>query len=360
LRTAASRNAHGSVQAEAVEVGPTRFFGEAPAAAPLRIALLGLGTVGGGVWQLARDLAGEIEVVAVCARDAERAKALGVPAGCSTEDPLAVAASGADVVVECLGGLEPARTAVARALAAGCSVVTANKLLLAEHGAELRALARANGARLLGSASVGGSAPVLERIAVRRRRGGNAIRAVRAVLNGTANFVLEELAAGRDLEAALAAAAAAGLVERGADGVGRRDLDGRDAADKLRVLAAALGAADPVVEREPFAADTPPRARGAAAAGRRLRQVATLQVDAARGRTAASVQLVEVPAEDPLFDLPGAANAALLVDEAGELEFVHGIGAGRWPTAESALGDLLAIARERSRAAGRLPAVRAR
>ena len=97
-------------------------------------------------------------------------RAHGVPAAILDTDPIAVARADADVVVECLGGVEPARSAIATALAAGRHVVTANKLVLAEHGAELQRLAAARGVRLLCSAAVGGSAPVLERLAALQRK----------------------------------------------------------------------------------------------------------------------------------------------------------------------------------------------
>jgi homoserine dehydrogenase len=187
----------------------------------------------------------------------------------------------------------------------------------------------------------------LEALARLRRR----VARVRGVLNGTTNFVLEALAEGAELEDALAAARARGLAEADAT----RDLDGRDAADKLCVIAGVLGLGAVHVEREPLPADLAARARRAADAGHRLRQVAELEpagrrtphVGAARPR--ATVRLVALAPDDPLFALPGAANAALLADAAGRVERVHGVGAGRWPTAEAVLGDLLALARARRR-----------
>ncbi len=321
----------------ATRVGPWASRLSAPPAQerPLRVALLGLGTVGGGAWRLLRDLPEHFEPAAVAARDPAKARALGVPAGLRVEDPWEALEAGPDVVVELLGGAEPAGDLIAAALDAGRAVVTANKRVLAERGAELAELARARRAPLCGSAAVGGSAPVLEHLA-RLRRGD--VRSVRGVLNGTANFVLGELAAGSDLAAALSGARERGLAERDA----ARDLDGRDAADKLRVLAGALGVRDLGVERETLDEGACERARRARARGGALRQVATLELGA---RPRARVELRELAAEDPLAALAGARNAAVVEGSDGQSALLQGVGAGRWPAAQAVLGDLLALAR---------------
>lgn len=331
--------APGGIDATLVGPGPSEFRRSPARSSPLRIVLLGHGTVGAGVWTRARELAGILKVVAVCCRDHRRAQENGVPAALLRSDPSAAVRQEAELVVECLGGREPARSALVAALAAGRHVVTANKLVLAEDGAELQRLASERGARLLGSAAVGGSAPVLERVVALGRR----VRAVRGVLNGTANLVLERLSFGASLESALDEARERGLAERD-PGRGRgRDLDGSDAAAKLRVIAAALGAQRIDVAREPLDASAASRACAARASGRRLRQVAELAFDGQGAR--ASVRLVELGHEDALFDLPEVQNSAVLYGDRGVLERVGGIGAGRWPTAEAVLGDLLEIER---------------
>jgi homoserine dehydrogenase len=288
------------------------------------------------VWSLLRDLPSHFELVSVAARDAERARALGVPEDLRTDEPWRALDPEPDVTVELLGGAEPAGSLLAAVLAGGRDAVTANKRVLAERGRELRLLARSRGARLLGSAAVGGSVPVLEHLA--RLRPGEA-RRVRGVLNGTANFVLGELATGLDLPSAIAGASARGLTERDAE----RDLDGRDAADKLRVLAATLGVACETVELSSArSGDLAASARAARARGGALRQVATLELSSRpRGR----VELEELGADDPLYALAGARNAVVIEREDGELACLEGIGAGRWPTAQAVLGDLLALAR---------------
>ena len=359
----------GGACATRVGPGPSRFASApAPVAGPLRVALLGLGTVGGGVWSLAQGLPHELEVVATLNRDTRRADALGVPRGLRAGDVHGAVRGAAQVVVECLGGREPALSAIAGALGSGRSVVTANKRVLAAHGDFLRGLARASGARLLASAAVGGAAPVLERIHGLREAGAAPLRA-RGVLNGTANFVLERLSRGAEIEVALADARARGLAERepaaAASGRGQppglgRDLDGRDAGDKLLVLADVLGLRKPRLALEAPGPGLAQRALDAARRGHRLRQVA--EISRERGQPRARVRLLELTADDALHGVEGAGNAVVLTLPDGTRELVTGAGAGRWPTAESVVGDLLHLARlERAHAPPALePAVASR
>jgi homoserine dehydrogenase len=322
---------------------PSRFADDARVPRrPLRLAILGLGTVGGGVLDLVRDLPDTFDVVAVCARDAERARRLDVGHERFHSDPVRAATAGAEVVVELLGGQETARAAIAAAFDAGADVVTANKRVLAAHGAELRA--RAGSRRLLASAAVGGSAPILERIAARPS---GAWREVRGVLNGTVNFVLDRTAAGMGLDDALSDARRRGLAELGEE----RDLSGLDAADKLAVIGQALGHQDLDVEVEGFGAEHLDRCRSAARRGRALRQVSRLALESSRPR--ASVRFEETGAEDPLHAVAGARNAVLLEARDGRSECIGGLGAGRWPTAEAVLADLLDLARGKSAVEGR-------
>ncbi len=300
--------------------GRTRF-GAGDPCRRRSVVVLGAGTVGGGLLELMRDLPETLEVAAVCA-------------GRGLSDPEQGARSGADIVVELLGGCEPARSAVATAFASGADVVTANKRLLAVHGAELRALA--GGRRLLASAAVGGAAPVLERIAARPR---GDLQEVRGVLNGTVNFVLDGLARGAGLDDALAEAHRRGYAERDA----ARDLSGLDAADKLAVIGHALGFDELALEVEAFRPDHVALCRDAIARGAVLRQVARITCD--EGAAKASVGFEEIDAADPLHGVGGARNAAVLRSFDGSTEVVAGAGAGRWPTAEAVLADLLDLCR---------------
>lgn len=297
--------------------------------APLRVALLGHGSVGGGVARLLADDPKRFQLVGVAVREL---RPFGAPAPTLT-DAVALAGADVDVVVEVMGGADCAHRAIIAALDRGTPVVTANKDLLAAHGPSLLALARRRDARLLAGAAVGGAVPVLE---VLGRDGGAPFQALSGVLNGTANFVLGQCEKGRSLEAAVAEARARGLAEADPS----RDLDGRDAAAKLCTVALLLGG-PPLREDE-----VPCEPITTAALRPGLRQVATLERTADGWR--ARVALECPPPDSPLRQARGEQNVVVLGRADGSRECLRGSGAGRWPTAEAVLGDLLELARDRA------------
>jgi homoserine dehydrogenase len=312
-----------------------------PSHPPLRVALLGCGTVGGGVLErlLARpDL---FHVTGVAVRDRERARRSGLPRRLLVAGPLALVEGEADVIVELLGGREPARRAVTRALKLGKSVVTANKALLAEEIDSLERLAARGGARLLYSASVGGALPALE--AVRRYAG--RIRAISGVLNGTCNSVLDRLAAGDSFETAVAAARTAGFAE--ADPT--LDLDGSDAAQKLSLLVREAFGVTPrwdTIPRLGIAGVDHAALESATRRGQIVRLVASAERTSAGLR--ASVRPVEVPRSHPFAHTSGAGNALRIETTDGEVIDLSAQGAGRWPTCEAVLADLYDLAAARA------------
>jgi homoserine dehydrogenase len=324
---------------------------------PLRVLLLGLGTVGGGVFRHLCAAPARFAVVGIAVRHAERHRRAGVPAELLDTDPWRLMERPCDAVVELLGGREPAAALIAAALERGRHVVTANKMVLAEEGGHLARQAAAAGVALLGSAAVGGAVPVVE--AVARAAATGRVRAVRGVLNGTCNFVLDRLAAGCSLAAAVAEAQAAGFAE--ADPA--QDLDGRDAACKLRVLAriafgAELAAAD--VDCRGIAGLDPGAVAAARARGRTLRLVAECrrldvridrQVDTSvdqkvAGRVIARVRPVSLPSRHFLAGARGEENRVIVESVAGPPLRLCGRGAGRWPTSEAVLADLLDLSTE--------------
>lgn len=329
---------------------------------PLRVALLGAGTVGREVARaiiergpdLAVDGAPALALAGIAVRDVAAAAARGMPRELLTDAPAHLLASGdADVVVELMGGDEPASTLVAAALGAGLPVVTANKHVLAHHGAELEALARRTGAPLRFEASVGGGIPVLTPLA--RDLAGNRVSAVRGIVNGTTNYILTAMTdEGRDYGSVLAAAQAAGYAE--ADPTG--DVEGHDAVNKLVVLARlAFGMwldpelvpvtdeSGPGHGRPGITGVTADDIAEAAASG----EVVKLIAGATRaGEDAASldarVTATRVPADSPLGRTAGVLNR-IEVDATpvGSVAF-SGPGAGGPATSSAVLGDLLAIA----------------
>jgi len=332
---------------------------------PLRIGLLGAGTVGREVArallerpdELAPADGAPLELVGIAVRDVERARSGGLPPDLLTDAPAhLVASSGTDVIVELIGGDEPARTLIAAALAAGKAVVTANKHVLAHHGPDLEEIARRTGAALRFEASVGGGIPVLGPIAT--DLAGNRVSAVRGIVNGTTNYILTAMTdEGREYDEVLADAQALGYAEADPSG----DVEGRDAANKLVVLARlALGWWIPVDDVR----TTPDAGPGAGrpgitgvsaadiAAARAGGHVIKLIADARRapgptapGQITASVVPTAVPADSPLGRTSGVLNRIEIEALPVGVVAFSGPGAGGASTSSAVLGDLVAIAR---------------
>ena len=319
-----------------ISAQPTRFAPFPEPAPTLRVALLGFGAVGQGVYHHLTRLPG-VEVTAVALRDPQKPREIDLPTAIITTDPVAAASSGVDLVIEVIGGTTIAGDAVEAALRSGAHVVTANKALLADHWERLHALAQANGVTLTGSASVGGGVPMLEALTSRE---GHTVRAVRGVLNGTTNFVLSQIAKGVTASEAIEDAQRRGYAEADPSG----DIDGHDAANKLCVIARTLGVTltPDAVARDVF---TPANLRAAAELGSPdavVRQIASIDLD----RPAqAAVRLVAVECGDPLFDVPAERNACVVTWDDGYVQPVRGRGAGRWPPSESVLADVLCLLR---------------
>jgi len=320
----------------------------------LKVALAGLGTVGGGVIRLldenrdliARRAGRAIEVVAVSARDRSKDRGLDLSRFAWVDDTTQLAGTDADVVVELVGGADGPALALARAtLAAGKGFVTANKAMVAHHGLELGAAAEQRGVALKFEAAVGGGIPVIK--GLREGAAANAIGRVTGILNGTCNFILSRMEAeGRDFAGVLAEAQGLGFAEADPS----FDIDGVDAAHKLSILASiAFGTrpAFPAVEvsgiRHVLAADI----AEAAALGYRVRLVGVAEAggDGAAGGLFQRVHAHLVPADHPLAHVTGATNAVVAEGNyVGRLLF-QGAGAGAGPTASAVVADLIDIAR---------------
>lgn len=315
----------------------------------LRVAIAGCGVVGGAlVGALVRDRdllvrrrGLRVDVVRVLVRDPALPRPVELDRALLTTSPDELLAAEADVVVEAIGGIEPALQLARATLARGARFVTANKALVAAHGRELAALARRHGGALLFDAAVGGGVPVLR--ILHDALGGATPRAVRGILNGTSNFVLTQLERGASLDAALDAARARGLAEADAT----RDLDGRDAADKLAIIAwTAFGVAPETVRirRRGLLPDAERLVRHAARLGGRVRLVADCEL----GDDGALVASVE-PA---IVDAASALGRTLHEENHVSIEtgwttplVAAGPGAGGSPTAAAALSDILAPTR---------------
>jgi homoserine dehydrogenase len=309
----------------------------------LRVALAGFGTVGSAVARLLRDRHPDLHLAHVVTRGGTARRVPWVPQETVwSETPTGALADRVDVFVEVMGGLEPARSWVVAALEAGCDVVTANKQLLAHHGAELFALAAARGRTLACEAAVAGGVPVLR--AAAEGIAGDRVQGVAGILNGTCNYILSRMsAAGSEQTQALAEAQHLGFAEADPSA----DLDGADAAAKLCVLArVAMGRhllpGDVACRtiREVGAADL----RLAAGAGFAVRQLAVC-TEIGPGSLTARVGPALVPLGSSWASTAMNNNLVVLAGETGGDTGYFGAGAGGGPTSVAVVSDLRAIAR---------------
>ncbi len=317
---------------------------------PVRVALLGCGTVGSEVVRLlhdnAADLAarvgGPIELAGIAVRRPGKQRDLPVDDTLFTSDAAGlVARDDVDVVVEVVGGIEPARTLLTTALKAGKGVVTANKALLAQDGATLHEASVAGGADLYYEAAVAGAIPLLRPL--RESLVGDDIRRVLGIVNGTTNFVLTRMdETGAGFAEALDEATALGYAE--ADPTA--DVEGFDAAAKAAILASLafhtrVTAAD--VHREGITEVTSADVAGAKAMGCVVKLLAICERDG--GTVTVRVHPAMIPRTHPLGSVREAFNAVFVeAVSAGQLMF-YGAGAGGAPTASAVLGDLVAVSR---------------
>ncbi len=324
-----------------------------PSPAPssvLRVALLGGGTVGAAVARhllehadrYAATLGRRPELTGVAVRDATRVRD-GIPAQLLTTDAAALAADpDAEVVVELMGGIEPAGSLVEAALRRGAQVVTANKQLVARRGEGLHALAREHGGGLHYEAAVMAAVPVLA--VVRESLAGDEITAIRGIVNGSTNYVLDLVArAGVPFADAVRQAGELGYLE--ADPT--EDLEGLDAAAKVAILArTAWGVPVPLEEvgTTGISGLTDADFAGAAGRGEVLKLVADARRDA-DGRVRARVAPTALPAADPLAQARGGTNVVEVEAVLAGTVRLTGAGAGGDQTASAVLGDLVRASR---------------
>ncbi|MEL7046328.1 MAG: homoserine dehydrogenase [Pseudomonadota bacterium] len=315
---------------------------------PLRIGVCGNGTVGGGTIDilttqaelLSRRAGRELRLTRVGARrDREDCPTGELPVN---RDLMEVAAADdVDVLVECIGGTSLARDLVASAIAAGKSVVTANKALIAEHGNELLSAAEAAGVSLLCEAAVAGGIPVLKTL--REGLAANSVTSLGGIINGTGNFILTEMgAAGRSFEDVLAEAQALGYAEADPS----FDVEGIDAAHKLTILAS-IAFAMPLsfsdVYCEGISGVSPDDLSLAAELGYRIKHlgIAKQHADGVELR----VHPTLLPGDGLLANVDGVLNAVQFESDAAGPVLCSGAGAGRLPTASAVVADIVDIAR---------------
>jgi homoserine dehydrogenase len=324
---------------------------------PLKVAVLGCGSVGSQVVRLLGEQAGDlaarvgtsVELAGVAVRRLDAPRDVEVPEGLLTTDATGlVTRDDVDLVVEVIGGIEPARSLILAALESGKSVVTANKALLAEDGATLFEAAEKHGRDLYFEAAVAGAIPIVRPL--RESLAGDKVTRVLGIVNGTTNFILDKMdTSGAGFAEALEEAQALGYAE--ADPTA--DVEGFDAAAKAAILASLafhsrVTAAD--VHREGISEVTAADVASAREMGSVVKLLAICELRPGPGgddAVAVRVHPAMIPASHPLASVREAYNAVFVESEAaGQLMF-YGPGAGGAPTASAVLGDLVTVARNR-------------
>jgi len=317
----------------------------------LKVALLGCGVVGTQVARLLREEAAELaarsgaqlEIAGIAVRRASHPRP-GIDRDLLTTDAMGLATRpDVDIVVEVIGGIEPAHSLILAAMERGKSVVSANKALLAEHGEQIHRVSRDYGADLYYEAAVAGAIPILRPL--RESLAGDTVHRVMGIVNGTTNFILDRMdSSGADFSESLEEAQALGYAEPDPTA----DVEGFDAAAKAAILASLafhtrVTASD--VYREGITEVTAADIASAKVLGRIVKLLAICE------RTdegvAVRVHPAMIPRTHPLAAVGGAYNAVFVdAKSAGQLMF-YGAGAGGTPTASAVLGDLVAVARNR-------------
>lgn len=321
------------------------------ASAPLNVAILGPGTVGTEVIRLLTDNSDDLaqracaplQISGIYARDLSKQRDAVIEPALLT-DQAETLIDGADIVVELMGGIEPARALIMRAINAGASVVTANKALLAEHGPDLFEAADKAGVDIYFEAAVAGAIPLVR--PVRESLAGDHISRILGIVNGTTNYVLDRMTTqGLDYDVAVKEAQDLGYAE--ADPTA--DVEGYDAAAKAAILASlAFHQRVPLadVHREGITSITAADVAAASQSGHVIKLLAI--ADRSEDGLAVRVHPALVPQSHPLANVSGAYNAVFVEAEAaGELMF-YGQGAGGAPTASAVVGDIVSVARHRA------------
>ena len=317
---------------------------------PVRIGLLGLGTVGGGTLnvlrrngdEIARRAGRAIEVTRASVRDLAKERICDTAGIVLTSNPEDVVdADDVDVVVELIGGCDIARDLVMRAIAQGKHVVTANKALIALHGNELFSAARERGVIVAFEAAVAGGIPIIK--AIREGLAGNVIESVEGIINGTGNYILSQMRdKGRDFADALADAQALGYAEADPS----FDVEGIDAAHKLTILAAIAFGKPLAFERvytEGISAVTREDVDYASELGYRVKHLGI----ARRRKQGVELRVhpTFIPERRPIAAVDGVMNAVQVRGDAVGTTLYSGAGAGAEPTASAIVADLVDVVR---------------
>lgn len=315
----------------------------------IKVALLGAGNVGSQAARilvednavLEKRIGAPVELIGIAVRDTNASRHWNADPSLYTTDAESLI-DAADVVIELTGGIEPARTRILRALKAGKSVVSGNKALLAKHGVELQAAADDSGAQLSYEAAVAGAIPILRPL--RDSLAGDRVTRVLGIMNGTTNYILDQMdTTGASFADALAEAQKLGYAE--ADPTA--DVEGHDAASKAAIVASLAFHSTFTIDDVHTEGITSITADDVAAADADGYVIKLLAICEREGENGANIRVnpTLIPRQHPLAGVHGAFNAVFVeAENAGELMF-YGPGAGGAPTASAVLGDFVSLAR---------------
>lgn len=331
-----------------------------PSTRTVNVGIIGLGTVGGGVYRLItthaeryrKNLGIDLRIARVCNRSEKRAHELGIDPEQFTSDWHDVVSDPSiDIVVEVISGEHPATEIFEQSFAAGKHVVTANKALLGRHMEKLTTAARAAGVQLRCEASCGGGIPIVNTL--EHDLSGNEVITVAGIVNGTTNYILSRMAEeGLGYEEVLADAQRLGYAE--ADPTA--DVDGLDAASKIAILSS-IGFATRITTDDVHAQGIRAISAQDIEVARKLGYAIKMLAIGHRTDSGIDVRVhpAMIPASHPLAGVSGAMNAVYVVGDAvGETMF-YGAGAGAFPTASAVVGDVLALAEPLSVGTNPLP-----
>jgi homoserine dehydrogenase len=317
----------------------------------IKVGIIGLGTVGTGTLRILRENAGlirqrvgiPVDVVKIAVRDLNRDRGVSVPASLLTGNPYEIVENpDVDIVVELVGGYEPAKDLILSAISRGKHVVTANKALLAVHGAELHEAARRAGVSIGFEASVAGGVPVIKTL--KEALAANRILSIYGIINGTSNYILTKMTEeGRSFADVLSEAQQAGYAE--ADPT--FDVGGIDTAHKLAILAAlAFGMNIPVTDifTEGITGISPLDIDFGKTLGYRMKLLAIAKVH--DDKAEARVHPTMLPEDYPIAKVGGVYNAIQIVGDACQDIMLYGRGAGSLPTGSAVVGDIMDISRQ--------------
>ena len=318
--------------------------------AEINVGLMGFGVVGGGVAKallerpdaISRKIGHHVSLKKVLVRDPGKSRPLRIPQDLLTTNPEDILGDGEiHILVEVMGGTEPAAAYMKQALSAGKHVVTANKEVMAKYGPDLVSLARRNGVNLLFEASVGGGIPIVG--CLMNELAANEVRSIRSIINGTTNYILTRMAYhGTDFQQALKEAQEQGYAESDPT----NDIDGVDAGYKLAILASLAfhrNVGYEAVYLEGISSLEPQDFRYAQELGYAIKSlaIATLEGNEVRARVYPAL----IPQDHMLAKVDGVYNAVEVQgDLCGQVLF-HGMGAGQEPTTSAVVGDIMEVAR---------------